>query len=365
MDFTAEELLGESDISHPTNKVLRPGAERLGSLGTWAWRPSTAEVAYSENLLALIGLGKDDSPLVNEEFLARVHPLDRPNVGRAIYGASASPPAGQRYRILRADSEIRYLESITLAVVERAPSLMIVGCTRDLTQAVLATREIASRTALTSALARWRGIAASGGDLLAAIGGPLGMDWGALWLAQRGALQAAALWGSVPGRSSSALAGNEPSAGQDLATLARELGEPVFAPGRAAADGPDSERAAGLKHALAIPFMNGDLGGAVGFGSAFPFRVTERLQATLAAAGRELGEFFVHRRADLRPPILTAREKQVLELAADGCNGPEIARRLCISRTTVKSHFDHIFAKYGVRDRAGAVARALREGTIE
>jgi DNA-binding NarL/FixJ family response regulator len=61
---------------------------------------------------------------------------------------------------------------------------------------------------------------------------------------------------------------------------------------------------------------------------------------------------------------LTPRELEVLELAAEGYSGPMIARELMISTTTVRTHFDHIYAKLDVRDRAGAVAKAMRLGLI-
>jgi DNA-binding CsgD family transcriptional regulator len=61
---------------------------------------------------------------------------------------------------------------------------------------------------------------------------------------------------------------------------------------------------------------------------------------------------------------LTPRELEVLELAADGYSGPMIAHDLVISPTTVRTHFEHIYAKLDVRDRAAAVAKAMRLGLI-
>jgi DNA-binding NarL/FixJ family response regulator len=61
---------------------------------------------------------------------------------------------------------------------------------------------------------------------------------------------------------------------------------------------------------------------------------------------------------------LSARELEVLQLAADGHGGPAIADRLFVSSATVKTHFAHIYAKLGVTDRAAAVAVALRHGLI-
>jgi PAS domain S-box-containing protein len=61
---------------------------------------------------------------------------------------------------------------------------------------------------------------------------------------------------------------------------------------------------------------------------------------------------------------LTPREREVLQLAAEGLSGPNIAERLFVSRGTVKTHFQHIYEKLDVRDRAAAVARGLRLGFI-
>lgn len=61
---------------------------------------------------------------------------------------------------------------------------------------------------------------------------------------------------------------------------------------------------------------------------------------------------------------LTPRELEVLALAAEGRNGPMIARALVLSPATVRTHFEHIYAKLGMRDRAGAVAQAMRLGLI-
>lgn len=62
---------------------------------------------------------------------------------------------------------------------------------------------------------------------------------------------------------------------------------------------------------------------------------------------------------------LTRREEEVLALAASGLATDEIARRLYLSRNTVKTHLAHAYGKLGAHNRAEAVAAALHSGTFD
>ena len=65
-----------------------------------------------------------------------------------------------------------------------------------------------------------------------------------------------------------------------------------------------------------------------------------------------------------RALALTSREREILELIAEGANNRRIAARLAISRHTVKFHVASVLAKLGARSRTEAVALALRAGLL-
>jgi len=63
--------------------------------------------------------------------------------------------------------------------------------------------------------------------------------------------------------------------------------------------------------------------------------------------------------------ILTQREREILQLLADGMSNADAAQQLFISQETVKSHVRHILAKLEAETRTQAVAIALREAIID
>jgi len=63
--------------------------------------------------------------------------------------------------------------------------------------------------------------------------------------------------------------------------------------------------------------------------------------------------------------MLTSREREILQLLADGMSNADVAGRLFISQETVKSHVRHILAKLEADTRTHAVAIALREAIID
>ena len=72
----------------------------------------------------------------------------------------------------------------------------------------------------------------------------------------------------------------------------------------------------------------------------------------------------IYRRRQMMPE-LTPRERDVLELVADGMSNDEMAKRLGISYESVKVHMKHLLFKFEAKDRTELVAAAIRGGFVK
>jgi DNA-binding NarL/FixJ family response regulator len=84
-----------------------------------------------------------------------------------------------------------------------------------------------------------------------------------------------------------------------------------------------------------------------------------------AEIARRLTDFFSTSRAcsPAEPfPELTAREREVLDLIAQGNNNAKITRLLFVSPKTVRNHISNIFTKLQIADRTQAILRAREAG---
>jgi DNA-binding NarL/FixJ family response regulator len=96
-------------------------------------------------------------------------------------------------------------------------------------------------------------------------------------------------------------------------------------------------------------------------------RVVAAGEALLApSVTRRLIEEFTRNEDGAPPelPLLTARERDVLELLARGLSNAEIAADMSVGEATVKTHVAHVLLKLGLRDRVHAVIFAYESGVV-
>ena len=89
--------------------------------------------------------------------------------------------------------------------------------------------------------------------------------------------------------------------------------------------------------------------------------VLPRQLARQAAGARTPGEKDVA----LLIEQITHRERDVLQLLAEGASSAEMARRLSVSRNTVRTHVQNILTKLQVHSRLEAAAFAVRHGLVK
>src|ERR1700754_143685 len=90
--------------------------------------------------------------------------------------------------------------------------------------------------------------------------------------------------------------------------------------------------------------------------------------ATVASGGTyvdpRLRPALLSRRATQRMPSLSKREREIMDLLAQGLTGEQVAERLVLSSETVKTHIRNAMTKLEASTRVHAIAIALRDGFI-
>jgi PAS domain S-box-containing protein len=352
---------------------LASRAEQAAGLGSWELDLDSGEVVWSDNLFRLMGLEVGEVDPTVEYFLSHTHPDDRAELRDAVERLRAGEDVEfLEYRIVRPGGEVRYLRVFRATSVNEPPGpRRVIGAVQDVTGQRRAEREVLAYRAVTEAIGSWRTLADSGEEVLAGLARALDAVAGAIWVNRRDGLSPIAVWCSQEfdgDEFREATAKIRLPRGSGLAGHAWERCEPVVL-----ADGVrhdfQRERVAdehGLGGGVAFPAIaGGESLAVVELLAREQIALTESLALTLTAIGHQLGRFLDRRRAELEPLGLTAREVEVLQLAANGLSGPRIAEHLVISPATVKTHFENVYAKLGVPDRAAAVAEVLRRGVIE
>src|SRR3954469_21854739 len=363
-------------------EALLESAEDLAQLGSWEHDLRTGQTMYSKGLFRILGQEPDTRSRTQDEIVGgAIHPDDRERVDAMLTLVATRPedvpPEGVHFelRLVRPDGTTRQV--VGHGRVERdedgVPERWV-GTMQDVTEQRLTERELQAHYAVSQALRDWESFEEGVVGLLRRLGTALELPLGCLWVWDnaRGRIVCRALW-SAPDIDAASI--EEATFGTSVAPGERAIGqawerqEPVVIPDVVSEPGfHDPLRAVelGVRSGVVVPAVGPK--GTVAVLSFYGFERREpsaRLLRTLTGIGRDLGRFLARRRGQLEPRRLSARELEVLRLAAAGQSGPQIAEQLVVSPSTVKTHFENIYEKLGVGDRAGAVAHALRLGLIE
>ena len=346
-------------------------AEQIAGLGTWELTPDTGELWWSDNLFRLFGLAPGEIAASVEYAVARMVPEDRQQAEQAL---TALLGGGLRdhvveYRIVGADGAVR-AHRVVIVVIDGAPR-RIVGSVHDVTLQRRLDRQLAAHLGVSAALASWTSLIQGAELLLANLAVAMEFEFGVFWLREESTLTARTIcYAPSPAlaRVLELTRNSRHGPGSSIARLGSSQGQSVIATDavdRGLTERDAAIRDAGLHGALAVPARFADQTLAVmEFLSFAPIVSDERLLSALDGIGHEVGRFLSSRSGELNAPVLTRRELEVLQLAAQGLSTAAIASQLHLSTSTLKRHFENIYAALGARDRAGAVGEAMRRGLI-
>jgi DNA-binding CsgD family transcriptional regulator len=346
--------------------------EEIGHMGSWEWSLD-GPMVWSDNLYRLYGFEPGEREPDMELFLEHVDPFDRKAIEEAVGGwrATGSSRMTLDFHFLRPDGAVRDMRA-TVAQIERRGGLRILGLVVDRTDQRRAEREIAAHLAVAEVLGGWRSVEESAPGLIRGLARALNLERGALWVPRGDVLRLQAIW-QAPEYEKAELESEmrELAIPRGSAATGKswESKRPVIVtdagsePAYPFVDLVARER---IRGTVAIPALHdGEVLAVVGLVGIEAIEPSDRLRDSLVGIGGEIGEFLSRLRGQLEPAALTSRELEILTLASSGMTGPAIAEALSISRTTVKTHFENVYAKLGVNERAAAVAIALRRGLIE
>ncbi len=356
--------------------LLLEEAAELAHLGTWEWDPEAGVMTWSDEMYAIYGVRRGSFEPALELVLGMVSEEDRPSLDVAleVLRKSGVMPRTE-WRVVRPDGEARWVVGTARVASEpETRGRRLVGTVRDVTEERVIRDELGAVHAVAETLADWERVDMAAEALLSGIGNALGWVAGALWMPDErgGRLRCQTFWSSpradaaefeAATRSLSLSLGPDSPPGRAWSTSA-----PVWTVDASADSGfhrRSAAAAAGLHAGVAFPISaDGRVLGCLEFYGREVRPFGDRLRRTLTALGEEMGRFLDRRGFQFRPSSLTPREREILQLAARGRSTPQIAEDLVISQSTVKTHFEKIYDRLGVRDRPAAVAEGFRRGLL-
>lgn len=351
-------------------RALLQSAECLNQIGSWEWIPSEGRLLWSDNLYRIFGLLPGERTPTPDVALQRTHPDDRAALARAFEHLRRGRMDPFSFRVVLDGGVARYLH-VTLAVAERRDGrpYRMVGSLQDLTQRRRTEQAIALHVGACEALAEWRSIERDAERLLANLGRALELVAGVLWVPEGRELVARATWQDDEVAARPYLAAARRARlrrGAGLPGRAWERGEPLDATKRSPAQPGCTRAQHELPGGLAIPALHGDeVLAVIELRGTHDAELTPQLLRSLTGISHQLGRFLARRRGDLGRSVLTARELEVLRLAACGQSVIQTAESLSLSPTTIKTHLEKCYMKLRVSSKASAVATALRRGFID
>jgi len=380
VELTEVDCKGHPALSAAFLRELPPAAATPDGQNGLGLDGRSLDGTFSDEFYPVLGAGNGGGPLGSDGIRGLLHPAEGQAVRDLLAALKREPGTTARAgietetRLLRPDGTMREIRLRGRVDRDQGGELAFaVGVVQDVTSQRNDERLAAARAALTRALDDWPQLGDGIAVLLQRFGSALGLPVGSLWTWSE---PAARLGCRVSWSAHSLDAGAFEAAARAMTfpphsgaiSLAWDSGRAVVAPDLTAdltAYPPQAVAALGLTAGLAFPAVGAEGTIAVAaFYGAEPLDTSVRLLQTLDSMGHELGRFLDLRRGQAERHGLTARELEILRHAADGKRGPDIARLLVISPSTVKTHFENIYEKLGVNDRAAAVAQALRVGLI-
>jgi PAS domain S-box-containing protein len=355
-------------------RALLESAERVAQTGSWEWTPEAGELLWSDNLFRLFGMEPGSVTPSVELVLEMTHPDDRERQVREVERLRQGVTYHRYdYRIVRTDGSTRYLRSTLAEIDQEGQPRKILGTVQDVTDQHRTEREIAAFVAVSVAIEEWESFDRGAENLLRTLAEAMDCVAGVLWLPDGEELVARVFWRKrnfdEADDFEEATSRLRIAQGKGLPGRVWKSGTPIARTDLSDFHGcarTEEAETAGLRGGVAFAVLDADeVLAVVELYSCEDAEPSERLMRSLVGIGHMLGQFLKRHRGELGSDRLTPRELELLQLAARGNSAAQIAELLTISRSTVKSHFEHVYAKLEVPSRVAAVAKAVREGLVE